>query len=69
MNLLLWGGCIWSGNKKDVTKIEVFQNKAMCRTLGITMLQVKEYRITNEEIRTTFNNVPKEEGTLAAFGR
>ena len=58
---LLWGRYNWSDIKEDVKKIKAFQNKAMRRILGVTMLQVKEDRTTNDEIRSRFNNTPKVE--------
>ena len=61
LNLLLRGGDDWNSNKEDVKKIEAFQNKAVRRILRMTMSQVKEDRIHNDEIRSKLNKMPKAE--------
>ena len=57
MNLMLWGSENWSGNKADVAMAEVFHHKSIRRTLGISMMQVKEQEIKNEEVRRRFGNI------------
>ena len=59
ISILLWGGDDWSRNKDDVRRIEKFQNKAIYRTLGTTMAQVKEEETTNDEIRRRLGNALK----------
>ena len=58
INLVLWNSEIWSGNKADLKAIDTFHHKAIRRILHINMNQVKNERITNEEIRCRFNNIP-----------
>ena len=59
ISILLWGGDDWSRNKDNVRRIEKFQNKAIYRTLGTTMAQLKEEETTNDEIRRRLGNALK----------
>ena len=61
MNTLLWGRDDWSGSMDGAIRIELFQNKVMCRVLGVTMDQATEEEVTNDEIRRIFGSVPKVE--------
>jgi len=56
LNLLLWSSETWSRNVADIYKCEAFYHKAMRRILGISMMQVKEDEIKNEETRKRFMN-------------
>ena len=63
MNSLLWGSENWSRNKADTAMAEAFHHKSIRRMLGISMMQVKEQEIKNEEVRRRFGNIECMTGT------
>ena len=59
LNTVLWGCETWSLKSTDMKALETFHNSSIRRILKINMKQVKEERITNEEIRKRFHNIHK----------
>ena len=57
MNLMLWGGENWSGNKADIKLLDTFHHKSIRRILGISMGRVRDEEITNSEIRRRFGSI------------
>ena len=57
MNLMLWGGESYSGNKADLKSLDTFHHKSIRRILGISMGEVKDEEITNSEIRRRFGEI------------
>ena len=53
MNLMLQKSKNWSENKANIVIMNRFHYKLFCR-IGITMDQVKEEEITNDDIRGRF---------------
>ena len=66
LNLLLWGCETWSMRKQLMDKLEVFVHRSCRRILHITMTQVKDERITNEQVRKTFYSLPSVPHLIAA---
>ena len=58
LNLLLWGSETWNLTKANLKKIKVFRHSTIRWILGIKWEKMKEERITNDEVRTEFNNIP-----------
>ena len=58
VNLVLWNAEIWSGNQADLDALDIFHHKAIRRILHINMIQVKDERLKNEELRKRFGNIP-----------
>ena len=56
VNFTLWNREIWSGNKVDLQVLDTFIYKSIRRVLHIRMLQVKDKRIINDDIRKKFRN-------------
>ena len=57
LNLLLWGAENWAQNSADIEKLERFHHKAIRRILGISMTQVRDERIKNDEVRKRFGGI------------
>ena len=66
MNLLLWGCESWSLRKSLLMKLEVFLTRNIRRILKISMFQVKKERITNDQVRKRFYDIPCVENMIAA---
>ena len=66
MNLLLWGCEAWSLRKVLLMKLEVFLTRNIRRILKISMFQVKRERITNDQVRQRFYDIPCVENMIAA---
>jgi hypothetical protein len=66
MNLLLWGCETWSLRQSLLDKLEVFLHKSIRRILKISMFQVKDEKIRNEQVRNTFYAMPCVKNTIAA---
>jgi len=66
MNLLLWGCEAWSLRKSLLMKLEVFLTRNIRRILRISMFQVKRERITNDQVRKRFYDIPCVENMIAA---
>jgi hypothetical protein len=52
VNLLLWGCESWALKEEDRRRIEVFHHRSLRRMLNITIYQVMEQHISNDEVRT-----------------
>ena len=65
-NLLLWGCKAWSLRKSLLMKLEVFLTRNIRRILKISMFQVKRERITNDQVRKRFYDIPCVENMIAA---
>ena len=66
MNLLLWGCETWSMRQTLLNKLEIFMHRSIRRILDISMSQVKDERIRNENIRKIFYDIPIVENMIAA---
>ena len=66
MNLLLWECEAWSLRKSLLMKLEVFLIQKIRRILKISKFQVKRERITNDQVRKQFYDVPCVENMIAA---
>ena len=58
MNLLSWGCESWSLKESILILLNMLIHRSMRRTLGITMLEVKEDQLKNTRIRKTFFDIP-----------
>ena len=58
MNLLLWGCESWALRESLLNKLDVFLHRSIRRILGISILQVKDEKISNKTIRKTLFNIP-----------
>ena len=58
INLLLWGCECWALRKDLLLKLERFVNRKIRNILNLNMWHVKDERITTEELRKRFNNIP-----------
>ena len=59
VNLTLWNGETWLGNKTYLALLNTFYHKMIRRILYILMAEVKELRLKNEIIRLKFGNIKK----------
>ena len=66
MNLLLWGCEAWSLRKVLLMKLVVFLTQNIRRIQKISMFQVKRERITNDQVRQRFYDIPCVENMIAA---
>ena len=66
MNLLVWGCEAWSLRKSLLMKLEVFLTRNICCILKISMFQAKRERITNDQVRKRFYDIPCVENMIAA---
>ena len=57
INLLLWGCENWSLRVDHVNKLEQFVTPQIRKLLHINMLQIKDERITLDELRSRFSNI------------
>ena len=57
VNLALWNGEIWSGNKNDLKLLDSFYHKAIRKILGVRMKRACEEHIKNEQIRKWLEGV------------
>ena len=57
-NLLLWGCESWALREAISRKLEVFLHHNIWKSIGITITQVINKRITNGSFRTRFFNIP-----------
>jgi hypothetical protein len=53
VNIALWGSESWTLKEKDRTKLETFHNSCLRRMCNLTMWDIAEKWITNEEVRRT----------------
>ena len=58
LNMLLWGTESWNISEHNRDKLRAFHHSAIRRILGIWMDEVMECRITNEQVRKWFENIP-----------
>ena len=56
LNLLLWGCESWALKESDRKKLEVCHHRCLRRMLNITIYDVKEQHITNDQVREKMNN-------------
>jgi hypothetical protein len=61
VNLLLWGCESWALKKEDRRSIEVFHHRCLRRMLNITIYDVMEQHISNEEVRKRMNSYSMEQ--------
>mgnify|MGYP006196714589 FL=1 len=66
MNLLLWGCEAWSLCQSLLDKLEVFLTRNVRKILRISMYQVKKERITNDQVRKRFYDIPCVKNMIAA---
>jgi len=66
MNLLLWGCEAWSLQQSLLDKLEVFLTRNVRKILRISMYQVKNERITNDQVRKRFYHIPCIKNMIAA---
>ena len=57
----MWDGDNWSGRKDNTNRMDIFQNKEVRHILRISVQQVKDEEITNNEIKRWFNKMLKAE--------
>jgi hypothetical protein len=53
VNIALWGCESWALKEADRAKLEVLHHGCLRRMCGLTMWDVAEKRITNEQVRRT----------------
>jgi hypothetical protein len=58
VNIALWGSESWALKEADRAKLEVFHHDCLRRMCGLTMWDVAEKRITNEQVRRTVADSP-----------
>jgi len=58
INTLLWGSESWNLSQSNLNALNVFHHTAIRYILDIKWAQVREQRITNEELRQRFNDIP-----------
>ena len=58
LNTLLWGCKSWNLTEPNLKHLSSFHHKAIKRILSLKWERVKEEKITNEEVRRRFNNIP-----------
>ena len=58
LNLVLWGCESWALKESLIQQIDVFIHRSIRRILNINILDVKEHRIKNTDIRQRFYNIP-----------
>jgi len=58
LTILLWGSETWALSKTDESRLEVFHHRSIRSILGISMLEVRDERIHNDNVRVRFNNTP-----------
>jgi hypothetical protein len=58
LSTLLWGSESWTLTENIKRLLRSFQHRTIRRILNISMQEVQDYKITNESIRKTFNNIP-----------
>ena len=64
-DILLWGSESWALRTSLLSKLEVFLHRSVRRILGITMTEVKEERIRNEEVRERLFKIPNIQNQIA----
>ena len=57
LNLLLWGCESWALKSTLLASLEVFLHRSIRSILGVTMLQVREERMSNKKLRKKFYNI------------
>ena len=55
---LLWGSESWNLSQANLNTLNVFHHTAIRYILDIKWAQVREQRITSEELRQCFNDIP-----------
>ena len=58
INTLLWGSESWNLSQSNLHDLNVFHHAAIRYILNIKWTQVREQRITNDELRQRFNDIP-----------
>ena len=58
LNTLLWGCESWSMKESTLAKLQAFHHTAIRRILNIHWKRMKDQRITNDDIRHKFRNIP-----------
>ena len=56
VNLLLWGCETWAIKAENLRILNVFIHRSIRRILGITIQQVQDERIRNDEVRKRFGH-------------
>ena len=56
-NLALCNSETWSGNQQDLELLDVFHHRSIRRILNISMLQVKDERLKNSQVRKKSGNI------------
>jgi hypothetical protein len=57
INLLLWGSESWVLKEKDRQRLESCHHKCIRRMLNITIYDIQEQRITNQQVREKMDNI------------
>ena len=65
INLLLWGCESWALTKVLISKLEVFHNRCIRSILQIKWDEVREFKITNVQIRKKFHNIDSIENQVS----
>ena len=65
INLLLWGCESWILTKVLISKLEVFHNRCIRSILNIKWDEVRDLKITNEQIRKKFNSIDTIENQIS----
>ena len=55
-NILLWGCESWALTKELRRKLEVCHHRFLRKMIGITIYEVKDHHISNEQVREELNN-------------
>jgi exonuclease III len=57
LNTALWGAESWTLTAESERKLETFHHSSIRRIMNVTMFEVEERRITNKQMRETFDNI------------
>ena len=57
LTTLLWGAETWAFTTTTEKRLETFHHRSICIILGISMRQVEQERITNDDVRKRFQNI------------
>ena len=55
VNFALWNRELWAGNTVDMNKLDTFYHKVIHRILKVRIAEVKDSKITNDQISLRFN--------------
>ena len=65
INLLLWACESWALTKVLISKLEVFHNRCIRSILEIKWDEVRQFKITNNQIRKKFHNIDSIENQVS----